>query len=65
MAKIDISMFDKYLGITDDVMFQNVMKNPDNCRMLLHEILPELKIEGLEFIVRKELSLIRIIKLQF
>ena len=37
----------KLLGITDDLMFQNVMKDPVNCRMFLHEVLPDLDIQGL------------------
>lgn len=45
MRKIDLT---KELGITDDLMFQNVMKDPVACKMLLHEILPELNIRELE-----------------
>lgn len=45
MRKIDLT---KELGITDDLMFQNVMKDPVACKMLLHEILPELNIKELE-----------------
>lgn len=37
----------KLLGITDDLMFQNVMKDPVNCRMFLHEVFPDLDIQGL------------------
>lgn len=37
----------KLLGITDDLVFQNVMKDPVNCRMFLHEVLPDLDIQGL------------------
>lgn len=37
----------KLLGIIDDLMFQNVMKDPVNCRMFLHEVLPDLDIQGL------------------
>ncbi|GBA81080.1 Rpn family recombination-promoting nuclease/putative transposase [Lactobacillus paragasseri] len=37
----------KLLGITDDLMFQNVMMDPVNCRMFLHEVLPDLDIQGL------------------
>ena len=37
----------KRLGFTDDLMFQNVMKDPVNCRMFLHEVLPDLDIQGL------------------
>ena len=37
----------KLLGIIDDLMFQNVMKDPVNCRMFLHEVLPDLDILGL------------------
>ncbi|GIL32429.1 hypothetical protein PGA11657_03580 [Lactobacillus paragasseri] len=37
----------KLLGFTDDLMFQNVMKDPVNCRMFLHEVLPDLDIQGL------------------
>lgn len=35
-------------AITDDVMFQNVMKDPVTCQMLIQSILPKLKIERLE-----------------
>lgn len=35
------------LGFTDDLMFQNVMKDPVNCRMFLHEVLPDLDIQDL------------------
>ncbi|MFY0930261.1 Rpn family recombination-promoting nuclease/putative transposase [Lactobacillus paragasseri] len=37
----------KLLGITDDLMFQNVMKDPVNCRIFLHEVFPDLDIQGL------------------
>lgn len=37
----------KLLGIIDDLMFQNVMKDPVSCRMFLHEVLPDLDIQGL------------------
>lgn len=37
----------KLLGIIGDLMFQNVMKDPVNCRMFLHEVLPDLDIQGL------------------
>lgn len=37
----------KLLGITDDLMFQNVIKDPVNCRMFLHEVFPDLDIQGL------------------
>ncbi|WP_270457110.1 Rpn family recombination-promoting nuclease/putative transposase [Lactobacillus gasseri] len=37
----------KLLGITDDLMFQNVMKDPVNCQMFLHEVLPDLNIQDL------------------
>ena len=35
----------KLLGITDDLMFQNVMKDPVNCRMFLHEVFPDLEMQ--------------------
>lgn len=38
----------KLLGITDDLMFQNVMKDPINCQMFLHEVLPSLDIKDIE-----------------
>ncbi|WP_236629367.1 MULTISPECIES: Rpn family recombination-promoting nuclease/putative transposase [Lactobacillus] len=44
------------LGITDDIMFQNVMKDPVNCRNLLHEILPELDIQELEVHTQERIS---------
>lgn len=36
------------LGITDDVMFQNVMKDPINCKNFLQAVLPEIKIKSVE-----------------
>lgn len=36
------------LGITDDQMFQNVMKEPANCQGLLQAILPEIPIKQVE-----------------
>lgn len=36
------------LGITDDVMFQNVMKDPINCQGFLQAVLPEIRIESVE-----------------
>lgn len=35
------------LGFTDDLMFQNVMKDPGICRMFLNEVLPHLDIKDL------------------
>lgn len=34
------------LGISDDQMFQNVMKEPSNCQQLLQAILPEIPIKS-------------------
>ena len=44
------------LGITDDQMFQNVMKDPVNCRNLLHEILPKLDIDEIEVHPQERIS---------
>lgn len=44
------------LGITDDQMFQNVMKAPVNCRNLLHEILPKLDIDEIEVHPQERIS---------
>ena len=35
------------LGFTDDLMFQNVMKDPEICHMFLNEVLPHLDINDL------------------
>lgn len=34
----------KLSQITDDVMFENVMKDPDTCKLLIEAILPNLQI---------------------
>lgn len=36
------------LGITDDMMFQNVMKKPANCKGFLRAVLPELNIKSVK-----------------
>ena len=35
------------LGFTDDLMFQNVMRDPEICRMFLNEVLPHLDIQDI------------------
>ena len=38
----------KLSQITDDVMFENVMKDPDTCKLLIEAILPNLQISEIE-----------------
>ncbi|PEG91217.1 Rpn family recombination-promoting nuclease/putative transposase [Lactobacillus sp. UMNPBX12] len=45
------------LGFTDDLMFQNVMKDPVACRMLLQEVFPELDIQILNVSTQERIAL--------
>lgn len=44
------------LGFTDDLMFQNVMKDPEICRLFLQEVLPKLDIQELTVHTQKRIA---------